>query len=329
MLVCGLSSNPSREKLKFAFDNGIPFVKVDWFWRSLELGKAQSMDDHLIIGQAKRAKQPEKSGQLFEERSQYTDKDCTSEDAPANSRTPASPRKSSTRASGDRNEASRSKSSSQPLRELTEIESNSQRRNQSSESAKENSARGEHPASAAQNSDPNIAADDPAQLPGLNHENQTPPELPIESIPGQTEPSKTQQHAALSDAITHLRAQKSTSSFELSPRHRRHRPLGRAPSNPSSMNSKHDKLSTQQLRQHAASHDEDDMYNEKTLKDRAPAPSQALCYENEESKAVREKLLRHDVDEGGLRRVEGIGKVKDASPIVKNEGIGRRRAKGR
>lgn len=109
-------------------------------------------------------------------------------------------------------------------------------------------------------------------------------------------------------------------------RHRRHRPLGRAPSNPSSLTRSHFSAEASP----PAADGDDGTAGE--VRDPAASfkPSQALVYESEETVREREEARRRmgigcGVDGGGYERVERVGVVKDGNGRGRDEeGEGRR-----
>ena len=168
------------------------------------------------------------------------------------------------------------------------------------------------------------------------------------------------QSTRLSDAIAELRAHRVRDTLtshqnQTATSDRRHRPLGRAISNPSSLGGgSGPTLDPAGSRPVPASRNEEGIAEEREQSDKPRPlhskhsesftfhPSQALTYEMEESAKTREMLtermglggsderMRQDDDRdtrGGMQRVESIGKVKDLVPAAAGaaEGAGRRR----
>lgn len=144
-------------------------------------------------------------------------------------------------------------------------------------------------------------------------------------------PQAREKENDLQNAIAQIFAQKKPTnavnghtSEDATQSNRRHRPLGRAPSNPSSLG--HSVLSRTNSSALAPSYTIDgDSFNDDTrhyMNAHTFQPSQALTYENPEAAATMEKLRRRmglesddasNMKEGGRRKVKGIGKVKDLS----------------
>ena len=348
ILICGSGSRPTPDKLRFAFDHGVPVVRDTWLWDTLQAGSAQVIEEYLLVGR-------QKARQTTERQRGSTNLKDTQPQA----RRPASPQTNRKRSPppSSRSQPSRkdprpqlelskrqatpdhdhsdmrwSQPGSQPLRELSQNEANS--RSQPSMNQKDKEA--SNTISFVTRDISFLTEDDEPFRPSPDNDVIRPPEdsehlqppeegdtdqqQPIESEePGEPEkPTETQQsRAALSDAIAQLRAHKRTiSNSDHSPKNRRHRPLGRATSNPSSIGSRQDSL--QQPPDPFEDEGFDDGFDTRRKKEEIPMPSQALGYEHEESKLMRERLLNKDAswdgeEENGLRRVESVGKVKDGT----------------
>lgn len=328
VLVCGNSSIPNAVKLRFAVENRIPVVKAEWFWRCLESGSAEPMDSYLITSHANQHSTLKNSSKKHVPRrgpikddpnKQNADSSSLHRRSSANGRSvlppnPGTPREVNQR-SQEHNPAATSSHRSQPLRELSDKDSNSQRPSQKTTPTPKQDKLENDDLPHAQPPISFMSHDDePFEAPPA-------PTNPTEAECKQQKPSGTQQSRdALNDAIAHLRAHKnSTTNPDGSPRHRRHRPLGRAPSNPSSLGSRQHSMNTM-----PTPHDEDDEDDTVIKEKAAPLPSQALMYEHAESKLVRETLMRSGsgidaVESDGLKRVESVGTVKDIASVSKTK----------
>ena len=147
------------------------------------------------------------------------------------------------------------------------------------------------------------------------------------------------------ETLAHLKAQqrdRSRAQSSDAPTFRR-RPLGRAPSNPSSLGTNRTLTSRPGSGNGPTAaegdHNEDGEDREKAPSASAMQPSQALGYEDEESAAAREKIMarmgldgnfdRGPGDQSRLQRVQGIGTVKDLDRKVTGMGGVEERVKKR
>ena len=321
VLLCGNNAALRPGKLHFALSNAIPAVSVAWLWACLTTGEVQTMDKYMIMGPSQRASSLKSPANMAKHELQHELKDEKQSQEQFNKNVLQ-------QATGD----SQHHSSSQPLRELSNSESNSQRR----------PAVG--PILVTENDPFNVRRDKEAS-PFISHDDEPftapgEPEPLSEKAPASesapVEPSATQrtrqgEREATSDAIAQLRAHihsTGAGTSQNSPQHRRHRKLGRAPSNPSSIGSHPNSVQPPTIPE-VPQYEDDEDYDSRPKKREAFMPSQALMYEHEESKLVREQLLRRTASDGfleddGMKRVESIGVVKDAMP-VKNDGKGSKR----
>ncbi|KAL9051998.1 MAG: hypothetical protein Q9162_005663 [Coniocarpon cinnabarinum] len=318
VLVTGSDVVPGSEKIAFAINNDIPMVPQIWFWTSLENGELQDVDNFLIhrpTHQKKQATTPALPGTSRPRAGEIQRESCerdSSLDAHATKPKPPNggeecalglPEESASHLSGpDRR--------SQPLREMSEAESNSQKQPPFTE---QNSAEKKVAARSAGN---------PSGVSYMYHDEDSTLSMPVDpqKTRAASQKSRGEQQDAIAHAIDHLRAHAHSNSMaasESSPHTRRHRKLGRAQSNPSSIGSRTNSVQLQPHADGIFEEDEDEIFSESRRKREEYMPSQALLYEHEESKLAREKLLRRtitdgSVDEDGMRRVESIGRVTDA-----------------
>ena len=323
VLICSNKSTANVTKLRFALEKRIPVLTVEWFWDSLKQGTMLSKDPYFIRLDLHKRSATDSESSLHDPGSKSnssgivgrrTEPEAIDNQHPSN----ATANRTSTfldlreqRQNSDY--PSQNSRKSQPLRELTENDANSSRRSQSSQ-----------PGLKQLDGEAEALPHEQQPVSFISHDDETfrPPSAlknSFKSLDAPSKPSDTQQSRDfLNDAIAHLRAQKqSVLDSDRTPQHRRHRTLGRAPSNPSSLGSRQNSMTKV-----PSQVEEDDEEQVLKKKKELPMPSQALMYEREESKIVREQLMRSgqavEVDDAnGLKRVESIGKVRDATPPTK------------
>ena len=306
VLVIG-PGGPKSEKIGFAHDNDIPAVTCDWFWACLEIGEVQSMDEYCIV--KKRDDTRNLKAKLEQAKQQHSaDDSCLRTQAEGTrvhkkeeEEAPKTPPRDVERP------ISEHERKPQALREMSDRETNSQQGRDSMERI------------AITEKDPfNIdKANEPISF--MTHDDE-PLHLPEESgsappQPSLTQQSRQEQHDAITSVLDQVRANAQSASHltaENSPQHRRHRKLGRAPSNPSSHGSRTNSMQFPPSREDGGDYDDYDDENIMRKTKEAPVLSQALIFEHEEGRTAREKLRSNGaVDEDGMTRVESIGRVTD------------------
>ncbi|KAB8360582.1 hypothetical protein FH972_024322 [Carpinus fangiana] len=309
VLVCN-NGVPNMSKLEYALDNRIPVVHAEWFWQCIKRCKVLPFDR--FVPQA--CQDHAKEMMLQKAATEKT------QEAFYDLRPPGDEQDSEWKSNLDADSASRDSPQRTALQEIAPEVNSPKKPSSESQSQRDGTT--------AQDGK-SMAPSLPSNHDSIHNEILTVPTAPL------IEPT---QNTVLNSAIAHLLAQRKGKSTAESqrPTDRRQRKLGRAQSNPSSIQSA---LSRTLSHPQHATHDtpdDDDI-------DRPPAraadeqlqlqqPSQSLTYEDPEAMAAREKLMRrmggaawHEDDETrGRTKVESIGVVKDFSLAGEEKRSGRR-----
>lgn len=312
VLVRGSAAQLKVDKLRFAVANGIPIVKSEWAWACIRKKRVEPFEPYLLNAAGRSQENPPSR--------------------PSSARPPSDPKGPAPPA--QRSDSSKARPASQPLRDITP-KANSQSRSQASnppapqddgdgdESLEDAMKRQREQTStdAAGGNDENESA---AAAAGTGHSDAHEMEAPAADPKSETQASSAKQTELVKDAIATLQRQKkdaSSASVEESFGKARKRQLGRAPSNPSSLGSR-THAASEPLPTQAAADDEDLGLPAmgKGLSGSVFRPSQTLTYENEQSAAAREQLMRRmgsrsspgGADGRGMKRVESIGVATDA-----------------
>lgn len=306
VLVCG-GSLPNAEKLKYAMAQGIPIVSADWLWTCISSNTKAGYEQFLLIGSGKRA---ERANMEISQRKSISSHD-----------------KDRRKPKINMTDSSATEGRQEALRDVTS-QTNSQQKS-------------EHSQQSQPSKKPEPQTSDEASFPKENtnitleagvHTNQNHDVL--------AEDSPASEVDKINDAIAHIQARKlerSRSDIDAT-KSRRHRPLGRAVSNPSSLGAGVTSFagsSGSLQRALDEAEEEDDLAPVSRGKDMPTMfrPSQALSYENEESAAAREKLSKQSGvalrDTSGMKRVESIGVARDVdvlNSMAAEKAAGKKRA---
>ncbi|KAI9671341.1 MAG: hypothetical protein M1831_004250 [Alyxoria varia] len=315
VLVCNNGTMPNAQKLKYALEHQIPVVRSEWMWECITTGQCLPLADFSLTAR----KPPKESQRRTLKRTETA---------------PAMPIVNTLSLTGkgidDANK--KPKESSQPLQEL-DTKTNSPKKGSTTNSARASFSRplGAQKAAARD-------ADSATQGTDENGEYQTP--VGLDESRGDDENRSTRLNDAIAELRAHRARDASTSNQnQATTSDRRHRPLGRAISNPSSLGGgAGSTLGTAGSRPTSTSRNKESTAEEHEQHNRPQSflrkqsesftfhPSQALTYEREESAKTREMLtermglgggderMRQDGNrntQGGMQRVESIGKVKD------------------